>query len=147
MDITHALVGEHGVFYALFDHLEREAERADSIDTLRCLAASLADALIPHAQMEDELLFSALEPHIGPMGPLAMMRHEHSEVEGGLLALRDESDAGVVRNRLAHVIATARVHFKKEEQVLFPMARQHLDAKLLDELAQTWAARRGVALA
>lgn len=146
MDLTDALRGEHGVFYALFDHIEARIEAAATADELRGLGAAVAAALVPHAELEDELLFSALEPHLGPIGPLEVMRHEHHEIERDLGRVSETTDDTALSRLLSGVIHAARAHFEKEERVLFPMSHMHLDAGKLRQLADAWAARRGVKL-
>lgn len=144
MKITDALLGEHGVLYALFGHLQENVRRADSLREVQLQAAFLASALKPHAELEDELLFSTLEPVLGKMGPLAVMRQEHEEIESTLEGLRELTDPDEAASRLLHVVQVAREHFSKEEQVLFPMAQQTLGTDGLNQLGLQWAKRREV---
>jgi iron-sulfur cluster repair protein YtfE (RIC family) len=144
--ITDALRGEHGVLYRLFDHCEAGAPGWD-LPLAKAAGAQLAAALATHAHLEDELLFVGLEPHLPrEMGPLAVMRAEHEEIEGALAALEGATDAGRARALLARVVGTGREHFAKEEQVLFPLAESRLAAGELIELGRRWAERRGVAV-
>lgn len=141
LTITAALVGEHGVIYPLLTHLE-EASSGTAEET-RAAAAMLAAGLTTHAQIEDELCFVPLEAHLGPGGgPLAVMRMEHQEVEGTLARLQQVTDAEEARALAAHLVRTARDHFAKEEQVLFPMAEQLLTGDELRRLGEDWARRR-----
>ncbi len=144
--ITDGLLGEHAVFYAIFEHLEQEAPGMEP-DALAAGGRVLASALISHAKLENECLFALLEELMGPGGPVAVMRQEHDEIEEGLLNLAGAGDAAAMRNQLLGAIALAREHFAKEEQVLFPMAAQMLGADKLRQLGATWAARRGVRIA
>lgn len=144
MKITEALLGEHGVFYALFDHLEQAVPAADSLALVQSQAALLTAALATHAGLEDELLFSALDPHLGQMGPLAVMRMEHDEIENTLGQVQEARDLTQAQRLVLHAVRVAREHFAKEEQVLFPMAHQVLDERELTQLGAQWAERRGV---
>jgi hemerythrin-like domain-containing protein len=45
-----------------------------------------------------------------------------------------------------HAVQTARAHFAKEEQVLFPLAGQMLEAGKLAQLGAKWAERRKVSI-
>ena len=146
MRLTDALRGEHGVFYAWFDQIETLLSEKAPVDVLRAQARALAGALVPHAELENTLLFAALEPKIGPMGPLAVMRHEHEEIEAGIGAAAEEQDATVLAQKLSASLALARDHFNKEEQVLYPMAEQQLDDGELVSLAREWATSRRVSL-
>jgi len=147
MRITDALLGEHGVFYAQFDHLEQAVPAAETLAQVKDQAALLAAALKPHANLENDLLFAALEPHLGPMGPLAVMRMEHDEIEGTLARVQEVKDLAGAQDLALHAIQVARDHFAKEEQVLFPMAQQVLSAEALAQLGAQWAEQRQVRLA
>ncbi len=167
MKITDALRGEHGVFYALFDQLERTLKGA-ALSTLQAEGALLAAGLTPHAQIEDEVLFPALERDLGGEGgPLAAFREEHTEIEdalkqveaihalsgqhgdieGVLAMLPNAPDTDEARDQLHQVLLVAREHFAREEQMLFPMAEQILGESRLEQLGEEWAARRSVQLA
>ena len=144
MKITDALRGEHGPLYALFLHCEESAlkwELADLLLAGRCIEA----ALLSHARVEDELLFSAVERVMPPGGPAAAMRAEHDEIDHELMALRAAETEAQARGTLAAVIEKARDHFEKEEMVLFPLADELVPAAELESLARVWADRRGVA--
>lgn len=146
MKMTDALLGEHGVFYALFDYLEENLVTVQSAEEVRRLANMLAAALVPHAMMENEILFPVLEERIGPAGPIAVMRAEHDAVEGALTSLDESDDPDELKGRILGAIKTAREHFKKEETVLFPMAAEQIDTGKLRQIGARWAARRKVAL-
>jgi hemerythrin-like domain-containing protein len=144
MKITDALLGEHGVLYGLLDH---GAEGAGdwNLETVRANAEALVRVLKTHAHLENTLLFDALEPHFpAGMGPVAVMRTEHDEIEGAVERTLKTSDLEEGRRLLGEIRALAREHFSKEEQVLFPMAEQLLGAERLEELGQAWATQRGV---
>jgi iron-sulfur cluster repair protein YtfE (RIC family) len=142
--ITDALRGEHGVLYRLFDHCEAGAPGWD-LALAKAAGAQLAAALVTHAHFEDELLFVGLEAHLPrEMGPLAVMRAEHEEIEGALAALETVEEAGQARALLGRVVSTGREHFAKEEQVFFPLADSRMGESELLELGRRWADRRGV---
>jgi iron-sulfur cluster repair protein YtfE (RIC family) len=147
MKITDAFLGEHGVFYAQFSHLEQVVPQQRDLALIQAQGALLTAALETHAHLEDELLFSALEPHFGQGGPLAVMRLEHEQIEGGLARLPGLGDLGQARELLLQVVRVARDHFAKEEQVLYPMAHQALGEAKLAELGALWAAQREVVMA
>lgn len=144
MKLTDALRGEHGVFYAQFDYLEQAVPAVEDLAILKVQAAMLASALATHAQLEEELLFQALDPDASAMGPLVVMRAEHEEVEGGLSEIMSFTDLAQTQKRLMRVVEVARQHFAKEEQILFMLADQSLDNETLNDLGAKWAERRGV---
>ena len=144
MNIADALLGEHAVFYALFTYMEQSVPTAGSTSQVRTQGAMLAAALASHAHLEEELLFTTLEPHIGTMGPLAVMRLEHEKIEAGLERLPTVEELGQAQELLLQVVAVARKHFAKEERVLFRMATKALSAETLANLGAQWAASRDV---
>ena len=164
MKITDALLGEHGVFYAQFDQMEQMLD-ASPLALIQAQGALLAGGLVPHALIENEILFPAIEAQMGgSFGPIPVMRAEHAEIEGSLERLQqlheltqahddiegafarlpDTRDTQAARELVRHTIQVAREHFAKEEQILFPMAIEMLNDSTLRELGQQWAARRGV---
>ena len=138
--ITDAFLGEHAILYAQFAHLEQVTSTAETVDVVRSLAATLNATLISHANLEDELLFSAL----GPIGPVAVMRMEHAQIEALLGTVPDTRELHQAQNLLIQALQIARNHFSKEEQMLFPLSERMLDQSVLVELAFRWADRRGV---
>ena len=166
MKITDALRGEHGVFYAQFDQLERDLDGV-ALPVLQAEGALLAAGLAPHAHIENELLFPALENDLGGEGgPLDVFREEHAkiedslqklqalraladqhdDIEGALARLPSAASAAEARVLLRGALSVAREHFAKEEQMLFPMAEQILGEQQLAQLGEAWAARRSVVL-
>ena len=144
MKITDALLGEHGVIYAVFDHLERELPNLETLGDVQRAGSMLKDVLGSHAGIENDLLFPALDPHLGPAGPLTVMRGEREEFEGTLgriaaATTREDAAAGI-----RHIIEVARDHFAKEERILFGMAQQALAADELEQLAERWSDVRRV---
>ena len=145
MTLTDALLGEHGVFYAQFAHLERTLPEVEDLGQVQVQGAMLASALASHARLENELLFDALVPHIGAEGgPVAVMRAEHDQIEGGLSRLPGLADQEEARNLLLEVLRVARDHFAKEEQILYPMAQRALGREGLTQLGSQWAQSRAV---
>ncbi|MDP6954023.1 MAG: hemerythrin domain-containing protein [Alphaproteobacteria bacterium] len=146
MELTDALLGEHAVIYELFDQLRETVRNSNDIADIRRACATVEKVILSHARIEDELLFPSLEPHLGPMGPLAVMRAEHQEIDESLEALRSETDVAALKGAIGQFLALAAGHFQKEEMVLFGMTRQCLDESKLQELGQEWGTRRSVDL-
>jgi hemerythrin-like domain-containing protein len=144
MKITDALLGEHAVLYELFDYMRDTALESDDVQEVRAAVAVLERLLLAHARIEEELLFPRLEPYLGQMGPLAVMRDEHREIDNLLDAAGQESDLGALRSLIGRLLALAHSHFQKEEQVLFAMARRFLDDATLTEIGDRWAESRNV---
>ena len=144
MLITDALLGEHGVFYLLFQDIEQALPAIENLSSLQYRIAPLAFSLDAHANLEDELLFTALEPHLGAQGgPLAVMRMEHDQIVNLLKQIPSAPDLAQGRALAAQMIQVSRSHFQKEEQVLFRLARQVLSEDELSALGAQWSKRRG----
>lgn len=146
MRLTDGLLGEHAVIYALLDHVEQELAELEVLADVQRLTRMLAAALVSHAQVEDRLLFSALEPHLGLEGPLAVMREEHLDLEAAVEGVARAETGAAAAEQLRQALQVTRDHFIKEERVLFHMARQFMSDRDLESLGYNWAAARGVAL-
>ncbi len=146
MKITEALLGEHGVFYAQFEHLERAVPTAETLAQVQSQMALLSAALDTHARLEDRLLFTALDPYLGPVGPLAVMRMEHDQIEGLFGRISQASNLPEAQGLTLQLLRIAQDHFAKEERVLFPMAAQILAPETLSELGVRWSEQRRVAI-
>ncbi|MBT5374459.1 MAG: hemerythrin domain-containing protein [Rhodospirillaceae bacterium] len=144
MKLTDALLGEHAVLYDLFTHLRALGQKDGGIEEMRGAFNVLDQLLRSHAGIEEELLFPNLEPHIGQMGPLAVMKGEHKAIDDLLDALATETDIAALKSLTNELIDLAFSHFQKEEGALFPMARQFLDEAKLSELGDLWAQKRKV---
>ena len=144
MQITQALLGEHGVLYALFEYVEKNLAGMKTLAEVQCAGAALSATLGSHARIENEILFPSLEPQSGPGGPLPVMREEHDEIEGALEDVANAASRDAAADQLRYALQIARDHFAKEEQVLFAMARQMLDDAELDRMGALWAEARKV---
>ena len=148
MKITDALLGEHSAFYMLFDQVEEIATIEGAMGQIRGATTVLAAMVESHATLEEELLFTALEPHMGrDVGPVAQMRADHEELEHLLGQIEEAEDVAQATTLVAQVLSAARNHFRKEEQFLFPMAEKLLGDETLTRLGEAWAGARGVVIA
>lgn len=145
--LTDALLGEHAVLYTLFDQIEAVAVTDANLAWIQQATVVLGAVVQSHAKLEEELLFPALEPHLGSEGPLAVMRAEHEEFKRTLRQIADMSDIEDGTDCLARALALVRDHFQKEEEVLFSLARQMLDDETQLRLGTAWAEARGVTIA
>ncbi len=145
--LTDALLGEHGIFYAFFDQVEAVTATATSVTQIREATVALSAVVLSHANLEEELLFPALETHLGTTGPLAVMRTEHEEIEHALRQIEAAQDLEDGADCVARALSTLRDHFRKEEVVLFSIARQTLDEETQIRLGKAWAEVRRVTIA
>jgi hemerythrin-like domain-containing protein len=146
MKITDAFLGEHAVFYAQFTECEDILDRAD-LESLRHMAAVLASALDTHAQLEDKLLFGPLASRLNDeLGIFQLMEQEHTQIAQLLGQISTAHTPGRAGELMSEMIAAARAHFEKEEQVAFPRAEQILGEDELRRLGRIWSDARGVAV-
>lgn len=147
MKLTDALIGEHSAFYTLFDGIEDIAATESATAIILGATAVLQAMVESHATLEDELLFDALEPHLGKdVGPLVVMRAEHEEMKHLLRGIDRSVDAGEAIDLVREALGAARAHFQKEEQALFPMAQRLLGDDELTRLGSVWARARRVTI-
>ncbi len=147
MKLTDALLGEHAVLHDLFGHVRETAAKSGDIGEIRSAVAVLERLLVTHARLEESLLFSQLDSHLGQMGPLAVMRAEHRGIDDLLAAAGSAPDIAALKATVNELLDLAQGHFRKEEGVLFGMAEQFLGEAVLSELGDQWATARGVILA
>ena len=144
--------------------LERRGAAAvpDVLPALEAVGALMGRELLAHARREDEALFPALEEAFGAADtPTSVMREEHraiharadlfrrtlqqlNEVEhpaivaGGARLRALTAAVGQVEDLHAvarEILLLLDAHFAKEEEILFPMARQILSPQTLEQVA------------
>jgi len=132
-----------------------------ALPALRPVVAMMSGPLLVHARKEDEALFPAVERALGETeGPTAVMRREHVEIHDGarrfretLRQLHDVEHPSIVaggarllrlveEGGVAELVSTGEelvelldAHFQKEEDVLFPIARDLLSGEELAAVA------------
>jgi hemerythrin-like domain-containing protein len=144
MKLTDALRGEHAILYEIFKCVSDTLDKNDDIEVIRNSVSILERSLMTHAAIEDEFLFPELDPHIGNMGPLEMMRAEHHSIDAFLTAIRRENDVAALKATIRQLLELAFGHFQKEELALFGLAEQFLSEEELTTLGEKWAAKRQV---
>jgi hemerythrin-like domain-containing protein len=134
-----------------------------SLATLESVGHMMGTELLAHARREDEALFPALEAVFGAGGgPTDVMRQEHRDIHAqaerfrntlreledvehpaivaGGAKLRTMAMGGATADDLRvtslEVIRLLDAHFAKEEDILFPMARQVLSDEAMAEVAR-----------
>jgi hemerythrin-like domain-containing protein len=147
MNLLHALLGEHAPLRHQLEALKLAAPRFGDAE-LRAAVLLVAEAVESHARLEDELLFDALAASGAmPRGPVEGMRAEHDQIVsllGQLLAPADTPGRPDPQRTVLRLVETVRHHFAHEENVLFPLAAEHLGAARLEALGAEWAGRRAV---
>ncbi len=153
MRVTEVLTEEHRTIERMLAVLERAAQQLqagervpaglfrEAVDFVR----NFADKY--HHGKEEANLFPRLEERgvSKDGGPLAVMLHEHDlgreyigAIDGAIGAYEggDETAAGVIEENVRGYIHLLRDHIWKEENVLFPMADEVLNAGDQQELEE-----------
>lgn len=139
---------EHRVIEKVLDALDRFRKRPDAVpvpvwaqalDFLKCFADGL------HHAKEETVLFPMLAEHGLPSegGPLACMLHDHStgrELRAAMSAAlpmlgADPEAAKRLSDAAGDYVGLMRFHIRKEDGMLFPMAKSMLDPAAQRKLA------------
>ncbi len=146
MDVTDALLGEHGVFHLLVEQLDDALGRCDNVAELRVAAEPLAISLLGHHRVEEETLLAPYERETGSLGPLKCLRHEHEQMNQLVRIIFRTADASELREQIRALLDIVRRHLAREEQLLFGLARQTLPEGARADSGAHWAQFRGVML-
>jgi|GEM_PF-265894 len=103
--------------------------------------------LDPHSEREEGALFPLMAKYIGrQMGPIAVMEYEHEQAKQNLTTfieaveqIEEPVNAGRAKEIVSYALQAHAIlsdHFMKEENVLFPMAENLLNAEEKEELAR-----------
>jgi hemerythrin-like domain-containing protein len=142
-------MAEHRIIEKVLDAVELAAEREMPVSFYeRALDFLVAFADRCHHAKEEERLFPVLEAHGIPreMGPIGVMCDEHVVGRAHVGRMREQLRLGrrdaLCRESLEYV-ALLRQHIRKEDEVLFQMARQVMRADEVRRLAGSFAEADG----
>ncbi|HEX6853236.1 MAG TPA: hemerythrin domain-containing protein [Candidatus Polarisedimenticolaceae bacterium] len=152
MDPIDALVVEHEAALRELERLRVAATRLDQPGALADFEGALRfleTEIRAHNQWEEDHLFPKLELYFGPHGPCVVMRAEHRQlwdlyahvgplldaVKGGTASAEEGAQLARVASSIVDLLVQ---HIAKENQILFPMAKQMLRP---DDLEAMRAAR------
>jgi len=119
--ITDVLTTEHTLFCILFDEIDRLLPEVRTVDEVRLLSRLVEGVLSHHADLEQNLAFAALDHALAEKGELKRLHQEHDEIDACLrdAALATESTKAV--RLLKAGLRASRVHFRREEESVFPL--------------------------
>nr|CAI78799.1 hypothetical protein [uncultured Campylobacterota bacterium] len=128
--IKEFLTLDHRKCDELFALMEDSA--AKSLESAKEICAEFIHETERHFQMEERVMFMEFENKTGmTQGPTAMMRHEHNQARN-LMKQLEEACASGNKDKFFGLSETLMIllqqHNMKEEQMLYPMAQQHLSA-------------------
>jgi hemerythrin-like domain-containing protein len=129
--IKEFLTSDHSRCDNYFATMEDNASK--SIVDAKTSFEAFRDATERHFQMEERVMFAEFEEKTGmTQGPTAMMRHEHAQMRNLLKQMGEAIDAED-KDKFFSLSETLMIllqqHNMKEEQMLYPMAQQHLSAE------------------
>ncbi len=128
--IKEFLSNDHGKCDELFATMEEKATK--SLAEAKEACEEFIKETERHFQMEERVMFLEFETKTGmTQGPTAMMRHEHSQMRSLMEQMKEAIEAGN-KDKFFGLSETMMIlnqqHNMKEEQMLYPMAQQHLSA-------------------
>jgi len=129
--IKEFLSNDHSRCDDIFANMEEKA--GESLADAKELCEEFQEATEKHFQMEERVMFQEFEAKTGmTQGPTAMMRHEHSQMRNLISQMLEAIDANN-KDKFFGLSETLMIllqqHNMKEEQMLYPMAQQHLSSE------------------
>ena len=129
--ITEYLSADHSRCDELFAVMEDLASKSLSNAKETCI--EFQKETEHHFQMEERVMFLEFETKTGmTQGPTAMMRQEHMQMRSLMTQMCEAIDADN-KDKFFGLSETLMIllqqHNMKEEQMLYPMATQHLGAE------------------
>jgi len=128
--IKEYLTQDHRKCDEVFANMEAAATK--SLSEAKGLCAEFIADSERHFQMEERVMFVEFEQKTGMTeGPTAMMRHEHTQMRS-LMKQMSEAIEADNKEKFFGLSETLMIlmqqHNMKEEQMLYTMAQQHLNA-------------------
>lgn len=129
--ITEYLTEEHRECDNLYAEVEKIVQKEDWESAQKAFEAFKEETL-RHFQKEEDILFPEFEGRTGiVMGPTQVMRMEHAQARD-LIQRMEQALKSRDKRAFLSVGETFMIliqqHNMKEEQILYPMCDQHLDA-------------------
>ena len=129
--IKEFLAADHRKCDEFFALMEDKAMK--SLSEAKEACQEFAKETEKHFQMEERVMFMEFETKTGMTeGPTAMMRHEHTQMRNLMKQMCEAIDADD-KDKFFGLSETLMIllqqHNMKEEQMLYPMAQQHLSAE------------------
>lgn len=128
--IKEYLTTDHGRCDELFAVMEEKATK--SLENAKEACQEFVNETERHFQMEERVMFLEFETKTGmTQGPTAMMRQEHLQMRSLMKQMLEAIEA-TNKDKFFGLSETLMIliqqHNMKEEQMLYPMAQQHLSA-------------------
>jgi len=129
--IKEYLTSDHRKCDEIFAQMEEKA--GNSLLDAKELTNNFIDDMERHFQMEERVMFPEFEARTGMTeGPTAMMKLEHMQMRNlmqSLLEALSTDDKDKFFSVSETLMILLQQHNMKEEQMLYPMAQQHLSSQ------------------
>jgi iron-sulfur cluster repair protein YtfE (RIC family) len=136
--LTELMTHDHRLCDEAFASAERHVGCGEW-DAARTALRQFSHALNTHFGAEETILFPRFEQATGMQhGPTMVMREEHRELRAALARLEeaiDQQDADEYAGEAETLLILMQQHNMKEENILYPMCDQRLQAQR-EDLAQ-----------
>ncbi len=137
MTLIQALRVQHLLLFDLLAYLEEQKSllRGSDVHGLKEVVFAIAKAVESHADVEEKILFPALQPELSKkIGPSTVMEFEHQRIREILDALKTTDDAHTIQVEISKFVVFLKDHMAQEECILFPYAESRLGERRLTEL-------------
>ena len=125
------LTADHRNCDDIFAQMEEKA--TNSLEDAKELCEKFIQETEKHFQMEERVMFVEFEAKTGmTQGPTAMMRQEHIQMRSlmnDMIEAIDTNNKDKFFGLTETLMILLQQHNMKEEQMLYPMAQQHLSAE------------------
>jgi hypothetical protein len=122
--ITEALTAEHGVFCALFDHIESLLPGLRRLAEVKILAGLVEGLLLSHGAAEEDLVLVALDRVLPRRGRCEQFYQQHQEIDVRLRQAQTTEGLTHARHLLQTAVLASREHFRHEERFIFPLVER-----------------------
>ena len=141
LTITETLIVEHRVFCRFFNQVERQLPKLQSLGEVQLLGRMIEGLLDDHSDTENNLAYLTLDHVLEDRGELERLYQDHREIDNHFRQLRETRDLAEAQRLLKKAIAASRIHFQREEQLVFPLINTTLKSETLSQLAVAWKDR------
>lgn len=134
--ITKVLSIEHAVFCKVFDEFESSLANCRTLKEVNLLASTVEGLLRGHGETETNLAYSALDHGLASKGEVDRLYQDHHEIDDHLKRVHTATDLKEAKRLLKKALGATREHFRREEQVVFPILEETLQPETLAALGQ-----------
>ena len=140
MLVTEAIAVEHATLIRLMEQVERVLPRVASGAEIGRMATMLEGLLEQHRELETNFGFLPLDHTLKHRKALALLHHDHQEVDARFHQVRQAATCDQARELLRAALRASRAHFREEERTILPLLERTLSPTALRELGDAFKA-------